>query len=93
MRILRDHATEIDQYGFSVYCELLCSTILNATQDDLPFIIGILGDWGLGKSSLMKMMKKKVDDKKIKSLWFNPWKYDRKEELWSALIQSILPKI
>jgi hypothetical protein len=41
----------------------------------------------------MKMMMKKVDDKKIKSLWFNPWKYDRKEELWSALIQSILIKI
>ena len=72
MRILTDHATENDQYGFSVYSELLVSTIWDAEEDDLPFIIGILGDWGFGKTSLMKMMMKELEnDENIKLLWFN----------------------
>ena len=29
----------------------------------------------------------------IKTVWFNPWKYDKKEDLWKALLQNILFQI
>jgi hypothetical protein len=28
-----------------------------------------------------------------RTLWFNPWKYDQKVEVWAALIQSLLAEI
>jgi KAP family P-loop domain len=31
--------------------------------------------------------------KKVRSIWFSPWKYDKKEDLWNALIQTILYRI
>lgn len=59
--------------------------------DRLPFCVGVFGDWGTGKSSLLNMINEELSgDKDIKTLRFNPWKYDRKEDLWSALIHSIL---
>jgi predicted KAP-like P-loop ATPase len=80
---------EEDKFGFSEYAHTLAETIIDTRH--LPFCIGIFGDWGTGKSSLMNMIKGKIDNYPgIKTVWFNPWKYDKKEELWNALIQTIL---
>ena len=92
MRMLTDNPIlkkNNDKFGFSPYAEILANCIRDT--NNLPFCIGIFAEWGSGKSSLMNMIR---DDLKstnnIKSVWFNPWKYDRKEDLWNALIQSIL---
>jgi len=80
MRMLTDNPVlkkAEDQFGFSPYAKILADSIRDT--DDLPFCIGIFAEWGSGKSSLMNMIR---DDLKntngIKSVWFNPWKYDRK---------------
>lgn len=92
MEMLTDNPTSRDRFGFNPYAEILGNTIHDT--DSLPFSIGIFGEWGAGKSSLMLMIEENVSvSTKIKTIWFNPWKYDKKEELWSALIQSILYKI
>lgn len=81
-----------DKYDFANYAHILSDTIKDTT--DLPFCIGIFGDWGTGKSSIMNMIKKILEtDCSIKTIWFNPWKYDKKEDLWHALIQTILYEI
>jgi len=43
----------------------------------------------------MKRNKKlvKADDESYKTVWFTPWKYERKEDVGAALIQTILRKI
>ena len=92
MRMLTDNPTAHDRFGFKPYSEILANTIVDT--NDLPFSIGIFGQWGAGKSSLMLMIERILNtNQDIKTIWFNPWKYDKKEELWSALIQSILYKI
>lgn len=78
-----------DRFGFSPYAQILAETIIDT--DKLPFCIGIFSEWGSGKSSLMNMIQDDLKDTDgIKTIWFNPWKYDKKEDLWNALIQSIL---
>lgn len=95
MRMLPDNPIsdpEEDQFGFDFYASLLADSIINTP--DLPFCMGVFGAWGTGKTSLMRMIGKKLQKKKnIRTMWFNPWKYDRQEILWSALIQSVLYEI
>lgn len=94
MQILTDNPTKKDHFGFDQYVEILVN-ILNEAEN-LPLTIGIFGEWGTGKTSLMLMIDeqlKKEEIEEIKTIWFNPWRYDQKEELWSAFIKSILYEI
>jgi GTPase SAR1 family protein len=58
-----------------------------------PNTVGIFGEMGSGKTSLMHLLCNWLTDNGYKTIWFDPWRYKRKEELWSALIREILLKI
>jgi hypothetical protein len=87
VRLLDDNPTDEDLLGFAVRARLLCEVIAGATR--LPLTVGIFGSWGSGKTSLMRMVEAKLRDDHVKTVWFNAWKYDRKEVIWNALIQTI----
>ncbi|MGD2095776.1 MAG: P-loop NTPase fold protein, partial [Phycisphaerales bacterium] len=95
MRMLTDNPIlhiNNDKFGHDNYAKLISSSIRDTS--DLPFCIGVFGQWGTGKTSLMRMIKEDLEEcPRIKTIWFNPWKYDRQESLWSALIQTILYRI
>lgn len=40
-----------------------------------------------------KLIGQEAKHVKVQTIWFNPWKYDKKEDLWNALIQTILDEI
>ena len=78
-----------DAYGFAAYARLLADAILETPH--LPFSVGIFGAWGTGKSSFLHMIEEMLrGHQDVRSIWFNPWKYDKKDELWHALIQTVL---
>jgi|LGVF01.1.fsa_nt_gb hypothetical protein len=80
-----------DKFGFGLFVDILGKAILDIEY--LPFTVGIFGEWGTGKTSLMRLLRKRLESNECKTIWFNPWKYDNKEELWAALIRSILLEI
>lgn len=85
---------EEDEFGFLPFARTLASLIIDSDLKKLPLCIGIFGEWGTGKSSLMTMIRQLIGESNgIKTIWFNPWKYDKKEELWKALIQTILSEM
>jgi hypothetical protein len=86
MRLLSDNPTTDDLLGFQVLADFAAGVIVD--RPDLPFTIGVFGEWGSGKTTLMKMVERRLEDP-IKTVWFNAWKYDGKEVLWNALIQQI----
>lgn len=67
----------------------LSITIANIIKDSTPhFTIGIYGEWGTGKTTLMKAIEKNLstegvpkNEQKILPVWFNAWQYDREEHL------------
>lgn len=86
-KLLSDNPTLEDQLGFESMAEILCTVIQDLPEP--PFTIGIFGEWGCGKTSLMRMLEERLQTNKIKTVWFNAWKYDGKEVIWNALIQTI----
>lgn len=80
-----------DGFGFRRYAETLCEAITAA--DDLPLTIGLYGPWGSGKSSFMNICRDLLDRGSVPTVGFNPWKYDRRDEVWHALIQTVLTEI
>ena len=61
----------------------------------LPASIGVYGDWGSGKSSLMYMCKDRLTkkDKNIKCLVFNGWLFENYEDAKTAILGTILDEI
>jgi tetratricopeptide (TPR) repeat protein len=64
-----------------------------------PITIGVYGTWGSGKTSLMRMTEDLLrnrdnsDNIKIKTVWFDAWKFDKTRDLRVALIHAILRAI
>lgn len=69
------------------------TTIID-TDNLLPCSIGIYGDWGSGKSSLMRMVEKKYeDDPDILVIKFNGWLFEGYEDAKSVLMGRIVDEI
>lgn len=90
-----DRETADDCLGFTRYVSVLAETCVE--QDLAPLTLGVFGSWGCGKTSLMQMLRTEIerhtDRKAVKTLWFNAWRYEGREEAQSALIHAILAKL
>jgi predicted KAP-like P-loop ATPase len=74
----------------------MVKSILSIIRDDtlLPSSIGIFGDWGSGKSSLMKMISNELEsDTNNLCVSFNGWLFEGYDDAKSALLGTILDTI
>ena len=82
-----------DTLQFKTYADTLVEII---SYSQTPITIGVYGEWGSGKTSLLRLTENELELSKevnIKSVWFNAWKFDKAHDLRVALIHSILQKI
>ncbi|SCY76143.1 KAP family P-loop domain-containing protein [Flavobacterium anhuiense] len=54
---------------------------INITSNKKSFAIGILGEYGTGKTSFMNLIKTNLDTKKISVIEFNPWGVEGKSNI------------
>lgn len=89
----KDSETEIDFLDYDYLIQTVQSIIMN--DDLLPASIGVYGDWGSGKSSLMYMCKDRLAkvDEKIKCIVFNGWLFENYEDAKTAILGTILDEI
>lgn len=84
-----DNETTEDLLGFKVHSELICDLIRN--ENLLPLTIGLFGDWGSGKSSLLKIVKEQLEsDKDTLVLYYNGWVFEGYDDAKAALLESIV---
>ena len=51
-----DNETERDLIVFKVHVDLIRQVVMDQTM--LPITLGVFGDWGGGKTSIMKMLER-----------------------------------
>lgn len=89
-----DNETTIDLIGFKVHSDLILDVVTNPKL--LPVVLGVFGDWGGGKSSIMRMLEQSLEADKYKDvvcLYFNGWTFEGYEDAKTALISSILVEL
>lgn len=89
----KDSETEIDYLDFLYIVEIMKDTIND--EKLLPSCIGLYGDWGSGKSSLMHMCKHQLEQQNDGTicLLFNGWLYESYDDAKTAILASILDGI
>ena len=96
-----DKETNIDYLNFGYLVDLIVEIAMN--RELTPSTIGLYGDWGSGKSSLMKLAqerieelskaKKKADEDDIPKtlcIEFNGWLFEGYEDTKTSLCGTIL---
>jgi predicted KAP-like P-loop ATPase len=57
-----------------------------------PLVLGVHGDWGSGKTSFMKHVRKRLDGqhkKNVVTVWFEAWRYQNEAAPVVALLQEM----
>jgi len=87
-----DNETVEDLIGFRVHAELIAEVVSDPKL--LPVTMGVFGEWGNGKTSIMKMLQKQLaEDEELAVLYFDAWLFEGYDDAKSALISSILKQL
>lgn len=88
----KDSETHIDLLNFDYLVEVTKDIIEN--EDLSPCTIGVYGDWGSGKSSLVEMILKSYEgNEDFLCIKFNGWLFEDYEDAKTALLGTIIDKI
>lgn len=81
---------DVDQHARAL------ANYIRAQEKQLPFTVGIFGEWGEGKTTMVGFLKHHLSDlrkrhagKEIKFVTFSAWPFTTSEKLWRALILEI----
>lgn len=90
-----DNETDLDLLGFDELVDELLVAL--TTPALLPLTVGVLGDWGSGKSSLLKIARRELEadtDENGRCRYlcvdFSPWLYEDYEDVKTALMGQVL---
>lgn len=89
---LNDQETATDL----LYYESIAKTVVHLIRKsaDAPVTIGVHGDWGAGKSSVLKMLESAfAKDDRVLCLWFNGWTFEGFEDAKTVVIETIVEEL
>src|SRR5437016_11036407 len=90
--ILSDNETKVDLLNNEAIAKTI--VMLLRERPDRPITIGVHGDWGAGKSSVLEMIEASLDDqKKVLCLKFNGWRFQGFEDAKIALLEGIVTEL
>lgn len=90
----KDIESPVDYLGYTIQAKLLSKLITD--PDMLPISIGIFGNWGSGKSSLMLLLEQEIatnKDKRLLQIRFDSWQFENYDDTKYVLMDTILHKI
>jgi hypothetical protein len=98
LTLLGDGPQTEDLLGYQPYVDAMVEVF---AQEDLqtPFAVGVFGRWGTGKSTFMKLLERELskplrakEGKRggFHTVWFEPWQFEQKEDVWKALLLSVI---
>lgn len=88
-----DRESEVDLLAYSPFAELITNIVANKRLN--PLTIGLLGSWGVGKSTLLKLVEENINEidsthKGIVCVPLNSWMFEGYDDAKSAIMESLL---
>lgn len=90
----KDIESPVDFLGYTIQAKLLSKLITDPCM--LPVSIGIFGNWGSGKSSLMLLLEQEIAadaDDKLLQIRFDSWQFENYEDTKFVLMDTVLHKM
>lgn len=89
---LNDQETSTDL----LYYETIARTVVRFIREtpSAPVTIGVHGDWGAGKSSVLKMTEAAFQgEERVLCLWFNGWTFEGFEDAKTVVIETLIDEL
>lgn len=89
---LNDQETAVDL----LYYESVAKTVVRLVRSTptSPVTIGVHGDWGAGKSSVLKMTSAILEnDKRTLCVWFNGWTFEGFDDAKTVVMETIVAEL
>ncbi len=87
-----DAETEVDLLGFTHLVDAVERLVKSGHL--LPATIGVFGDWGSGKTSVLKMASKRLEeDEDTLVLWFNGWLFEGYDQAKASLMERLVAEL
>ena len=90
--IIPDNETATDM----IYFEAISASVARVIRDagDAPLTVGVHGDWGAGKSSVLLMLENEfADDDRTSVVRFNGWLFQGLEDAKTVVIETIVDQL
>ena len=81
-----------DILGFKDFVKLVDGSLKNT---ETPFVYGVLGDWGSGKTSILRLLETRLNKdfangtSPLIPIWFNVWQYENETNIIYPLLYAI----
>ena len=79
---------EPDALGLGIIANGLAFFLRNERTKP-PLVLAINGRWGSGKSSLMNLLKSRLEEYGARPVWFNAWHHQQEDQLLAALLKAV----
>ncbi|GJD72696.1 KAP family NTPase [Methylobacterium sp. J-043] len=90
--VVPDHETAVDL----LYFEAIAQTVVNLIDatPNKPLTVGIHGDWGAGKSSVLRMAEARLKKREgVLCLHFDGWRFQGFDDAKTALLETIVEEL
>lgn len=72
-------ALDDDALDFAPFARQLHAALIG-TQP--PFVFGVLGDWGTGKTSILRLLEAQLNETGVCiPIWFDAWRYENETNI------------
>jgi len=86
-KVLLDDPATRPGLGFPSYASAFAEIIEHSKAQ---FAIGVFGDWGSGKTTLMRSIQRQLDmHDDVVTVWFNAWRYEKEPHLIVPLLDTL----
>ncbi|MFC5732338.1 KAP family P-loop NTPase fold protein [Cytobacillus gottheilii] len=86
-----DNASRVDMLSYEPYAELLFD--ISMTERVNPLTVGLLGNWGSGKSTVLNLIEEKIKKEQssnVVTVFVNAWMFEGYDDAKTALMEVIL---